>query len=1167
MTFFRNRRLWKLFALASLLLAWTTPAFAGGTLDPAGGNAWELYVFGNGQVVYAILNSVSAMVSDPGYHDLLEFVGVLGIFGAAIVSGFDASKMPRMLAFVIGAFIVLYVSLDVTSNIMVEDPVTNYTNVATGVPAVVGVPAAVISDVGHWLTTKIEQDFSLPQDLTVSGGDGFDLANNLAQAATQAQILDPYLRNSFSNYVQNCVIPELANGTMNADTLLNATNLWGSMQVNNGGVLTPYYSSSSPNGTLMSCTNAYTAITTALTNESQTLLTANSSQWGGSGLGATLISNELQSSLAYLSNNTVNQPADQSILQAAAINMFNGSAMQQSAALTGNNGMMISMALAQSTQAQESSWFTGAQIFNSLMGYIYSVLQAFLFAITPILMAALLIPGFGFAILKNFAQVLLWLMLWQPMLAIVNYIMSLYGQQAYGGVMASAGGLTDMNLPVISEQASHMVLAAGFLGTMVPMISWGLVKGSLAFSDFIMAAGGGAFASQAAQQSTTGNVTLDNQSMNNDSFNSKNFAHSMSSGMPAMDVAEGLGAVNHNEMVGGLSARDAAGALQQQRTSGNSASTGLTGSSATSNTSTNSEALARKAAASREESRALSNASATAQSAMDKMSASNVATAAQNATYTTLKSTSAGLSRDTAQGAAASIDRSLSLQANALGFGLGGIKGLEDAGLTTGAEAAVEKTAADGGSAEDIMKASGGKLSKAQAEAVLAKRAQNLKKIKDGDPAFKKKAQGYIQGVEKWADSTFKNKAVRDAAVAAGVMALAAGAFVGVDEVVGLVGAVGAGVTEALGAAEGGEAVAGAAEGAEAVEGSAEGAEGAEAADGPAEGEGRPGGRDSNAKRDPKEKDPEKAKAKKGKWGQGLRKALEAAATNGSISSAFKQTNSSGAKQQISQTGTQSNSGADSAGTSTSVSSGQEYMDALQNTLQAIAAASSKQSSGADEALQRLRTAQQQVSAAQTAAITKQSGSTASMTVALGGGAYLLGQEVSAAQGKAPTNVSSETPAAQAALQQDQAGSMDAQLAQRVGAALPANVRQLLNQQMSTPTGGAPAGYNSLTGNVSQGLTARQQALQGRVLAATLQVEKEYSDINGKALSANQFIQKVYQTVNENGAHVSRASVMQMLKQGTGEALHDPGSGTSLAPMGSRGLLPGGGHDTHVKPN
>lgn len=1167
MATFLNRRWWKLLALGSLLLAWAAPAFAGGTLNPAGGNAWELYVFGNGNVVWNILNSVSAMVGDPGYHDLLEFVGVLGIFGAAIVSGFDASKMPRMLAFVIGAFLVLYTSLNVTANIMVRDPVTNYTNVATGVPALVGIPAAVISDVGHWLTEKVEQDFSLPNDLTVSGGDGFNLANSLTQAATQAQILDPYLRNSFANYIQNCVIPELANGTMNADTLLNSTDMFAALQTNNQGVMTPYYSASNSNGTLVSCTTAYSDIKQQLQQDSQALLTANSDQWGGA--GASIVSNELTSALAFLSNNTVNQPADQSILQAATINMFNSSALQQGAAMTGNNGMMISMALAQATQSQESSWYTGAQIFNSLMGYIYSVLQAFLFAVTPILFAALLIPGFGFAIMKNFAQVLLWLILWQPMLAIVNYIMSLYGQQAYGGIMASAGGLTDMNLPVISEQSAHMALAAGFLGTMVPMIAWGLVKGSLAFSDFIMSAGGGAFASQAAQQATSGNVTLDNQSMNNDSFNSKNFTHSLAVGENAMDVTRGLGAVNQNTDIGGTSMSDAAGAISGAFSSDTSAGTGTTGSSGTSTGTSYSSTEGKKAEIKSQQQSDLKRASTITNQFLSKQGENAANTIAEQATAKTLDQAAANFGNETTQQQADSIYSSLEAQANALGLAGSGLALLRGAGMDAAEGAAVKEALSKGEDAASVAAASGGKISEATAEKLVAQRAKNLGKLKN-DKNLQGRIVGYLRATKKWAEKEYANPKVRDAVQGVALAAVAASMFVGVGEVAA---AVGGAVELGEGAVAAGEAVEAGGAAADAAEGAA-----AEGADGAADGEAaapktdpkaKPGESESNSK--PEEKDKgkkEKDKGKEKKNRGGLAQALEALGSKGSVGAKITNTNSETAKQGVQFTGSKSNDTTNSAGSSRTVTTGTERSLALQNTLQAIKGVTRSNSASLDLGLQLARKADQ-IESVNTTAEIKNSGSfRENMPVSLGeGSTENISLEYGAIQRETDNRSLNLGPsnAAQKMIAQDQERVNSQRLSQEVNSAVSPNQARQLQNLLNYTNPAASTGASTTMRNISQKLSARDQKLVGKIAGMVKDITSEYNNYSNQArLSSQQITQKVLGKLHSEGYQINKAELMPLMNDAVQEVFNRtpsdaPGTG---APYGSsdRGLLPGGGN-------
>ncbi|BBI65804.1 hypothetical protein HSBAA_PA_4070 (plasmid) [Vreelandella sulfidaeris] len=81
-----------------------------------------------------------------------------------------------------------------------------------------------------------------------------------------------------------------------------------------------------------------------------------------------------------------------------------------------------------------------AQLFSSDMaGYFFAILQAFVIGLAPIVFAAVLVPGLGKKMGTSYAQVMTWLILWWPGLAIVNYIMMLYfqGRQRDTSLMVS----------------------------------------------------------------------------------------------------------------------------------------------------------------------------------------------------------------------------------------------------------------------------------------------------------------------------------------------------------------------------------------------------------------------------------------------------------------------------------------------------------------------------------------------------------------------------------------------------------------------------------------------------------------------------------------------------------------------------------------------------------
>lgn len=501
--------------------------------NPVGQSAWTFYAFGNGEVLWEILQSVSAMVNSEGYRSLATLLAISGMSVVAVMAGFDPGKAgQKFIGYVVVAFVTLYLLFKVTANVIITDPITGYTNVATGVPAVVGVPAAVISTIGQWLTEKTEQNFSLPDDLKVGKGGGFILASSLLGDAMKVNINDPYLRQTMAVYVSDCVMPAMANGEISTGDILTSGDLWNTIKTTNKGILTVHYSAANPSGTLVACDEAWTSITTALNSVSNDMLVGGMGAWGSTPVA---IGAKLASASNYMTSNNIPLSGSALIKQTAVVNMFKES-YKTAAAKTGNSELMMSMQIAQAEQSQKSSWFMAQELFKSMMGYIYSVLQAFIFAITPIVLVTLFIPGFGKAVLKNYGQILVWLVLWAPLMSIISFIVAAYGKQGLTAMAAAKGGFTMETIPVVSEMTNNMTLAGGFLMTMVPMIAWGLVKGAMAFTEFISAGVGSSFASSAASGAATDSLSLNNKSLDNFAANKFNSQQSHSLGSNGIDT-------------------------------------------------------------------------------------------------------------------------------------------------------------------------------------------------------------------------------------------------------------------------------------------------------------------------------------------------------------------------------------------------------------------------------------------------------------------------------------------------------------------------------------------------------------------------------------------------------------------------------------------------------
>ncbi len=567
-------------------------------------SGWDIYAFGNGQIVVDILKGIRLlMVPDygsSGFRSLLLFLATVGFVVLAIGAGFDPGKnLMRMFGHLLLVFFVLYASTSLTADVIVVDPLSERRGIAAGtvenVPALVALPAAITSEVGNYFTRSIETNFSVPSTFAMAQENSgqFNLFGRMMEESSQYVFSSPELRRSIAAYSADCVVPAIATGRLVGPTpdgpqqgvqaLTNTSDMLATLKsATHKSIMTKYFPMASSGdewrtlagspdlseipvptggtlrgalmgfGAVVTCEGAIAAIEADITRSASELLGKGNDAWSKTGT-ATTYETAMTMMLQQVAGGApgINTPAGY-IRQQALLNVSNGS-FRQAAMQTGNNELMQAAAIAQAEASQKSAWVTGFALFNNMMGYVYVVLQCFIFAVTPMVVVALMIPGMGKAIFTNYAQILVWLTLWQPMLAIVNYIITLFGINAVSGIVAT-GGLTMSNKAVITEKTNDLMVAAQFLGTMVPLITWGLVKGAMAFTEFISSGVGSSFAASAGASAATGNLSMNNMSMDNTSTSKFNTAMSSTVGTQEVSAFGNAGAGLMTQQAGGSGA-------------------------------------------------------------------------------------------------------------------------------------------------------------------------------------------------------------------------------------------------------------------------------------------------------------------------------------------------------------------------------------------------------------------------------------------------------------------------------------------------------------------------------------------------------------------------------------------------------------------------------------
>ena len=571
------------------------------TIKPKGSdNAWTLYVFGSARVIQELFMSIKLLVApdigSSGFISLMYLVATIGFFVLAVAAGFEPGKnFVRMFTYIIVVWAIVFSTTKLKADLHIIDKVGNTApEVVTGAPALIVIPASLISQIGEYFSRSVETYFSIPGNFKMSNVGQFNLFATMLADTSQFKIKDEGISKTMTAYAGDCIVPAIARGQFSGpmatvqsygdaiinpgaptvtnkmvygyDALIKTTDLMETYKsAASKAILTKYYpanggksadgsaydwksklgisdsmlgspSNSADFGVVVPCEAAYNGLKNDIEIHANALLTASGKAWGAAG------GNQLYSTLFtdMLSSASSTEGPASYIRQKALLyeinNSFKGAAM-----MAGNNEVLQSLAISQAEQQQKSMMVSAFSVFNNMMGYMYTVLQAFLFGMAPIIILAMLVPGLGKSILVNYMQVLIWLALWTPLLGIVNYIITLFGQYDMAQAFQMAGGgLNKTNDALVSEKANNLIIAGQFLGTLVPMISWGIIKGAMAFTEFINHGIGSQFAAQAGATAATGNYSLNNASADNLSMNK--FSTQMSSAVGAGPVQAGLGA-------------------------------------------------------------------------------------------------------------------------------------------------------------------------------------------------------------------------------------------------------------------------------------------------------------------------------------------------------------------------------------------------------------------------------------------------------------------------------------------------------------------------------------------------------------------------------------------------------------------------------------------------
>ena len=504
--------------------------------------AETIYTWGYGDILAHILESVKILFQTNDFIGLFKIFLTAGILLVLLSYLGNRAQDPfSLIKFYLFTMLVWYLLLApsaVKTTVYIDDKQNpNYSTTVTEVPYVIAKILSWFSSFEKVVADKMETVFSVPNDLKYSET-GFLTAFGVMANANSHKIVDPYLYLSVNNYMEDCVFPDIVDGSKDVYTLSRSNDLWTDLGNTNPARTTKYYNSANPDGVIVNCDDAYSNITGDLNNYiTSTGFKTLSNIIGG--FSESKLNQILGTASNYYLNYSVTGQAY--LQQAIAMNMFS-EAFQNFAKVNGVSGTGLALGAAKAEETARNNMVLSGVLGAKYIPIIKGILTTLIVGLIPVLTLLLVTPMFK-RVLFGFLMILGWLSLWHIGEVLINAIINV---KASNYISSLANGNYNLLLKgaVDSSVLDYINTVSSFYWA-IPTIAFLIASG---FSVYAMNALSGQMAGKmqgatggAAGEMATGSINTASSINTGRNWSFNSFAQMGNTGSYAMTWSDSFG--------------------------------------------------------------------------------------------------------------------------------------------------------------------------------------------------------------------------------------------------------------------------------------------------------------------------------------------------------------------------------------------------------------------------------------------------------------------------------------------------------------------------------------------------------------------------------------------------------------------------------------------------
>ncbi len=495
---------------------------------------WEIFAYQNADSLFGIFNAIAAILGSSDYLGALAAVAFCGFVAAMIAYAFAPEKLQgwKWLGSVVLVFSILIVPR-VTVGI-VDKTGSAPVKVIANVPFGVAMFGGLTSTIGNTLTELFETAFqfipgpgALPSELTFQKN-GLMFGNRLIRETSNVVFQDPGFRTDLINFIHNCTMYDLIDGTIDPATFSRSDDVWTLMASPNPA---RFSTLTATGGAVMidTCPNVYNNLNgriPAQLTQVQGRLAFQLNPTLPGAAASSVIANQIQQ--AYIKNNIASAAATAAdlIRQNAVINAINDTSKIIGQKVNDPASMILAVGRAQAVAQTNASWLNYGKVAEQALPVFRNVVEAITYALFPLFVLLLLLTSGRETMLalKAYIAILIWIQLWPPLYAVLNYMASIYAAYDLAAAADMGSGLKGLSLQTTSRIYSGAIsgqAVVGYLVLSVPFIAWAAVK---RMENFGTALVGGLSGLQASLTGATGGSAAGNVNMGNVSMDQMQLA-------------------------------------------------------------------------------------------------------------------------------------------------------------------------------------------------------------------------------------------------------------------------------------------------------------------------------------------------------------------------------------------------------------------------------------------------------------------------------------------------------------------------------------------------------------------------------------------------------------------------------------------------------------------